>query len=177
MASRLLSVAVYDRGDYSRGRMRQVFEYEAYHWGLLMGPEVPAAPDFWSFDATDASEIDPVTFRMTNPTMDWLFRARDSVDLDTNSIILGRMVIGEVPEGMLFSELRDLLRAVPLPERNREPQQSCVTWTVNAVKLLQERSLVPQFDLQTFKDQVLSYGDDRIKKEEALEPSVKYYSA
>ena len=177
MAPRLLSVAVYDRGNYSRGRMRQVFEYEAYHWGLLMGPAAFVPADLWTFDGTDASDIDPVAFRMNNPSMDWWFRAQDKSDPDKVAKLLGRIVISELAEGMLFSEMKALLETVPLPVKNRNPQESCVTWTVNAVKLLQERGLVPQFDLEIFKDQVLSYGDDRIKKQEALEPSVKYYSA
>jgi hypothetical protein len=41
--------------------MRRVFGYEAYHWAILIVPEQSEGRDYWAFEATDATEIDPVT--------------------------------------------------------------------------------------------------------------------
>lgn len=170
----IIAVAIYDRGDSSRGRMRQVLEYDAFHWGLLVGPETPNGADLWTFEATDVNNIDPVTFRMTNPALEWQYKFSNVIDPFKSARILGRVAIGVVPSGVLYPELRQLLQTVPLPVRNQEPQQSCVTWAVNAIKLLQEHKWVPEFDMQTFKDRVMAYGDDRMKRHEATEPSLKY---
>ncbi|KAK4153917.1 hypothetical protein C8A00DRAFT_14897, partial [Chaetomidium leptoderma] len=174
--ARLVTVALYHRGDFSRGHMRGVFGYEAYHWGILVTPEVSQGRDCYSFDATDASEIDPVTFSLRNPTMDWWFRGRDHVDPALSSKLLGRIVIGQVPDEVLNTELRDFFKQVPLPVRNKDPQQSCVTWVVNAIRALQMQGWAGEFELDQFKDWALSYADDRMRGLDSKEPKVAHYS-
>ncbi|EQL01878.1 hypothetical protein OCS_02402 [Ophiocordyceps sinensis CO18] len=67
---RLVTVALYDRGQFSRGNARRVFGHEAYHWGMIIMPRISQGRDCQVFEATDASEIDPVTLRLKNPAMD-----------------------------------------------------------------------------------------------------------
>ncbi|KAF4505958.1 hypothetical protein G6O67_007853 [Ophiocordyceps sinensis] len=42
----------------------------AYHWGMIIMPRISQGRDCQVFEATDASEIDPVTLRLKNPAMD-----------------------------------------------------------------------------------------------------------
>ncbi|KAF5712516.1 serine threonine kinase [Fusarium mundagurra] len=158
-----VAVALYDRGDYSRGDKRRVFGYEAYHWGIIIMPDGPEERDYHAFSATDVSEINPVTFRMHNPTMTWWLRAEENVKPDENVKPLGCIVIGEVPEDVTFAQLDGLFHSISLPVKNTHPQQSCVTWIVYAVQALQEQGWVTQFDLDEFKDRVVSYADERME--------------
>jgi hypothetical protein len=150
--------------------MREVFEYAAYHWSIMIMPKTEASQgqDRYVFDATDASSIDPDTFRLTNPTMDWWFRHRnDDAAPALIPKLLGRIVIGRVPDGMSYDDFVAFFRQIPLPIRNQEPQQNCVTWAVSAVRALQQQGWVQEFDLDQFKDWALSYGDARMKGEDS----------
>lgn len=153
-----------------------MFGYESYHWGIIVMPEDSRGRDCSAYDATDASEIDPVTFRLDNPTMDWWFRAKQNIDPALSTKLIGRIVIGQVPDGVLSDELQSLFEGVELPIKNRDPQQSCVTWAMNAIRALQRQGWAWAFDLDEFKDMALSYADERMKGEDSSEPSIKYYS-
>jgi len=48
---------------------------------------------------------------------------------------------------------------VPLPVKDMDPQQSCVTWVTNAIQRLQGHGWVRGFDLGPFKDFALSSAD------------------
>ncbi|OAR00394.1 hypothetical protein LLEC1_06872 [Akanthomyces lecanii] len=183
----LVTLALYHRDSLSHGSSRRIFGYEAYHWGLLFTPTsaIPAAAaaPLYSFDATDASDIDPVTFRLGNPSMDWWLRAETRPA--PNPKLLGQLIVGTLPsdddnlaggDGGWFGRLEAVLEEVPLPEKNTHPQQSCVTWAVAAVGRMQAQGWVPAFDLQVFKDAALAYADARLK-EDAAEPALKEYRA
>lgn len=178
----LVTLALYHRDSLSHGNSRRIFGYEAYHWGLLFTPPdttttTTPPPPLYSFDATDASDIDPVTFRLRNPAMDWWLRAEASPA--PNPKLLGQLVVGALSEAdaVGFETLKALLEdEVPLPVKNTHPQQSCVTWAVAAVGRLQARGWVPDFDLAVFKDAALAFADARIK-EDGTEPAVKEYRA
>ncbi|KAM0664108.1 hypothetical protein ACQRIU_007109 [Beauveria bassiana] len=158
------------------GRMRSVFGHKAYHWGVLIVPkEKRPGRVAHAFEATDASAIDPVTFRMTNPSMEWRYNARLDVDPELSQKLLGQLVVGEIPDGAAPKALDTFFEAVPLPVRNTEPQQGCVTWSINALRALQKRGWAWDFDLDVFKDDALAYADDRIKGNDATEPKLKYY--
>ncbi|KAJ4308457.1 hypothetical protein N0V84_012092 [Fusarium piperis] len=174
--TQLVALALHHRDNFSRGRSRKMFGYEAYHWGIIIMPEDSHGRDCSAFDATDASEIDPVTFRLENPTMDWWFRVKENVDPALSTKLIGRIVIGQIPDEVSSAELRGFFEKIELPIKNRDPQQSCVTWALNAVQALQRQGWAWDFELDQFKDAALSYADERMKRENSSEPSIKYYS-
>ncbi|RTE84857.1 hypothetical protein BHE90_000569 [Fusarium euwallaceae] len=173
---RLVALALHHRDNFSHGRSRQVFGYEAYHWAIMIMPEPSQGPDCYSFDATDSSGIDPVTFRMNNPTMDWWFRVQENIDPTLSEKLIGRIIIGEVPDGVSSADLQSLFEGIELPVKNRHPQQSCVTWVLNAIRALQKKGWAWDFELDQFKDVALSYADERMKGGDSSEPSVKHYN-
>lgn len=118
---RLIAVSLYHRGHFSRGQNRHRFGYEAYYWGAQVMPKEGQGGSRDTHDATDSSEIDKVTWRMTNPNMDWLFRARKDVDTELSAKLLGRIVIGVVPDEISSVNLEELFRRVPL---NTNPQRA-----------------------------------------------------
>ena len=88
---------------------------------------------------------------------------------------IGCIVVGEWPDEMSFEELSHLFGRVPLPQKNRAPQQSCVTWVVEAITELQKRDLLPAFDTKQFLDWGLSYADDRMLGEGSARPAIATY--
>lgn len=174
--ARVIALCLHHRDHYSTGHYRQVFGYEAYHWSIMIMSE-DGEGDCHAYDATDASSIDPETFRLINPTMDWWFRFKENVDPTRSSKLIGRIVIGAVPDDDLTEDhFREFFSNIPLPVRNREPQESCVTWAVNAILALQEEGWVWPFDIDQFKDWALAYGDDRMLGEDSEQPDITRYN-
>ncbi|KAH7184806.1 uncharacterized protein B0J16DRAFT_122641 [Fusarium flagelliforme] len=171
----LVALALYHRDHFSLGNARRTFGYEAYHWGILITPQTSRGRDCHAFEATDASEIDPVTFRMNNPTMAWWMRHKGNVDPALSAKLIGRIVIGQIPDGISAADLKKFFGTVPLPVKNTHPQESCVTWAIDAIRTMQRQGWVPQIELNGFKDWALSYADERMKGTNAREPSVRYY--
>lgn len=171
----LITVALYHRDHLSRGSSRRTFGYEAYHWGIILTPQTSRGRDCWTYAATDKCYLDTVTMRMVNPTMDWWLDHRDNVDPPLSGKLLGRIIIGQVPDGITFAEVDEFLQSVPLPVKNKDPQQSCVTWVSDAIQRLQGRGWVRVFELANFKDFALSAADQWINELESTEPRVVEY--
>jgi hypothetical protein len=160
-----IAVSFYDRDHYSRGRNRQIFGYEAYHWAVMVVPKGNKGRTCKAYDTTDASEYDPVTHRLTNPTMEWKFRTK-TVDPKLSKKLLGCVVIGTAPPGVSFDDLDAFFASIPMPQKNKDPQQSCVTWAVNALVRMQEKGWVAAFDIDRFKDWALAYADEMRRKQD-----------
>ncbi|OAA51778.1 hypothetical protein NOR_00371 [Metarhizium rileyi] len=175
--ARLATVALSHRDNLSQGHSRRVFGCDAFHWGIVVMPENSHGRDCNAYEATDASEIDPVTFRMNNPHMDWWLRTREQIDPEVSSKLIGRVVIGQIPENVSDSQLHDFFLSIPLPVKNTNPQQSCVTWTVNAILALQSQNWAWNFDVEPFKVWALVYADKRMSGLDSKLPKVVTYSA
>ncbi|OAA80009.1 Protein kinase-like domain protein [Akanthomyces lecanii RCEF 1005] len=159
----LVILALYHRDKLSHGNSRRFLGVKAYHWGILVTPASQRGSDSHAFAASDASDIDPVTFRLDDPNMDWfldakgLAESKGLIDPARSGKLIGRLVVGEVPDDVTPQALHDFFATVPLPVKNTDPQQSCVTWAVAADK-----------------EDALAYADDR-NSQDPTEPEVKYY--
>lgn len=173
----LVTVALHHRDHFSVGNARRVFDKQAYHWSIMIIPEGGQSENCHSFDATDASHINPVTFRMNNPTMDWWFRSELDIKPQRHEKLLGRIVIGEMPDEVSGEELGDFFQGIPLPMKNTNPQQSSVTWIMDAIQALQEKGWTHDFDLDRFKNFAVTYADEKMKGAEAEEPDLKFYES
>lgn len=131
--------------------MRSVFGYETYHWAIIVIPEQSQGRNCWTFEATDAATIDPVTFRLDNPSMAWRLKAQHNADPDLSSKLLGIVIVGQTPDSLSYPEMMGIMTDVPLPVKNKDPQQSCVTWVENAIRTLQSRGWIRAFDVNHFK--------------------------
>ncbi|KAG6040779.1 hypothetical protein E4U41_007048 [Claviceps citrina] len=111
--------------------------------------------------------------------MDWWMRGR-IVDPMLSNKLLGSIVVGEMPEDISFEELKAFFHQVPPPVKNTHPQQSCVTWALDAIRSMQKQGWAWEFDVEQFKDTALSCGDEiynriRVQPTKAGEKPVKYY--
>ena len=171
-STRQISVALYRRDPISTDpRKRRLYQHESYHWGILIsqGDDV-----YDSYDATDTNTIDPITFRQENPTLGWWFRAIQGADPARSGRLLGRIIIGSVPSNKSRDDIQLFLDNVPLPERNKHPQQSCVTWVGNAIRTFHEAQWVENFNVRDFLDWALDYADERLGNPGGVPDTVHY---
>jgi len=166
-----IAVALYRRDPISTDpRKRQIYKHESYHWGILIGEGAV----FDAYDATDRNDIDPVTFRQRNPTNEWFFNASPGVKPAKSGRFLGHVIIGAVPSSMSRDDVKALLESIPLPKRNQNPQESCVTWVANAIRAFHQAQCVADFNVEKFLDWALSFADQRLASPDKTAPSVSY---
>lgn len=96
---------------------------------------------------------------------------------ESSAKLLGRLIIGQIPDTVSIDEIHGFLEKVTRPVKNTHPQQSCVTWVVNAIATMQKQGWVEEFSIDEFKDSALAFADERMKGPNSTEPSVKHYAA
>ncbi|KAJ3487105.1 hypothetical protein NLG97_g6482 [Lecanicillium saksenae] len=169
--ARLVTLAVYNRGNLSK--THQSAPDQAYSWRLLILPkDLEERRSAFAFEATTASEVDPTTSRLVNPSGDWWVRASQNLDPTTDRTLVGQIAIGEIPESVSLDEISKILFKVPRPGG---PQQSGATWALDAIAAMQKQSWAWNFDLGRFKDVALHYSTERMRQGATSEPSFKYY--
>lgn len=162
-----IAVALYHRDHFSKGQTRKILGHGSYHWGIVIitPPSRQTSHDpseYHSFEATDASKIDPVTWRLKNPTMDWWLRSQTNFPGDLASLnekLLGLVVIGAAPTDVSTDEFRGVFERIPLPVKNTVPQESCVSWALDAVRAVQTEGWASDFDISQFSDWALEFAD------------------
>jgi hypothetical protein len=159
---RQVFVTLHCRDEASLGENRQRFGYAAYHWGILISPKFSTGRDCCAYDVTNAAHPDPVTRVDFNPDRNWFFRATTNVNPMASTRLLGRVMIGKVPCATGYLDVENLLRSIPLPEKDAIPEQNCVTWVMAVIQKLQYVNIAQQFDLNKFMDYALEYADQRI---------------
>jgi hypothetical protein len=171
---RQVFLSLHHRDALSIGGNRQRFGHAAYHWGILISPKSSKGPDCYAFDVSDGILLDPVRRVNLNPEGNWLFREKANINPEKSGHLLGRVMIGKVPNEVTYAEIHGLLRAIPLPQKGAVPEQNCVTWTRAAIFKLQENGLVERFDLDRFMDESLAFADQRLQSTESTPASINY---
>lgn len=142
---RRVMVTVHHRSGLSLRDNRVRLGLAAYHWGILIQPKKPKGDDSNAYDVSDGAKPDPTTRHDLNPDREWLFRAEEGVNPLRSGHLLGRVMIGKVPNHVTDADIEDLLRKVPLPLKNTE--QNCVTWVSASIQALQKEKLAEEFDV------------------------------
>lgn len=176
-----IAVALYHRDHFSKGQTRKALGHGSYHWGIVIISKSQQASEHTStyhvFEATDASEIDPATWRLTNPTMDWWLRSQTNLSGGLSSLnekLLGLIVIGAAPSEVSTEGFQHVFEKIPLPVKNQSPQQSCVSWALDAVRAVQRENWVSDFDIGQFQDWALGFADERLDDQESRGQVVPY---
>ncbi|EKV04775.1 serine threonine protein kinase [Penicillium digitatum] len=171
---RQVFLSLHHRDALSIGGNRQRFGHAAYHWGIVISPKISKGPDCYAFDVSDGIILDPARRVNLNQEGNWFFRGRANINPEKSGHLLGRVMIGKVPNEVTYVELHGLLEAIPLPQKSTLPEQNCVTWTRAAICKLQENGLVEQFDLGRFMDESLAFADQRLQSIESKPASINY---
>jgi len=156
---RRLYVSIHHRDESSLGDNRVRLGYNAFHWGILITPKKSNGPDSLAFDVSDGAKPDPVTRQDTNSDYNWIFRSKTQVDPIRSGRLIGRVLIGKVPNNITDLQIQSILATVPLPVKDATPQQSCVTWVISAITSLQNAGIARRFDVSQFMVWALTYAD------------------
>lgn len=104
----------------------------------------------------------------------WVFREKANINPEKSGHLLGRIMIGKVPNEVTYAEIHGLLGAIPLPQKSALPEQNCVTWTRAVICKFQVNDLVEEFDLDRFMDESLALADQRLQSSESTPASINY---
>lgn len=155
-------VTIHHRDEMSLGENRSRLGYEAFHWGILIAPKGSKGPDCTAYDVSDGAIPDPNTRQDLNPERNWFFRPKERVDPIRSGRLIGRVLIGKVPNHISDAQIQTILVAVPLPIKNTT--ESCVTWTSAAIRSLQNNGIAKQFDIDRFMGRALTLADEWLAK-------------
>ena len=161
---RRLYVGIHFRYELSIGEHRRRLGYAAFHWGIIVEPKVSCRRDSYAFDVTNGVNVDPSTMTDLNPNQVWYRRSKLDVDPRNSTHLLGKIMIGKVPNHHGYSHIEAHLRSIPLPERGAVPEQNCVTWLISAIRALQGAGLAEQFDLNSSMVYAIKFADMRMAK-------------
>src|SRR5204863_513885 len=103
----------------------------------------------WLFWRSATLELQPTT----------KLRSSGHVDPIRSGRLVGRVLIGKVPNHTTDAEIQATLAAVPLPVKNATPAQSCVTWLLAAIQALQNARIAREFNINQFIAWALTYAD------------------
>ncbi|KAI9036452.1 serine threonine protein kinase [Aspergillus affinis] len=140
-------VSLHSRGALSLGSNRTQLGHAAFHWGILVSLKVSSGADCHAYDVTDNLLIDPNSRTNLNPHNGWRFRHNPNEDPERNPRILGMVMIGKVPNDVPYDDIEARLASLPLPDKDVQPVQNRVTWTMAAIGKLQEIGVAEMFDI------------------------------
>lgn len=96
-----------------------------------------------------------------NPNRDWHLRAKLGVSPILSGRLLGKVMVGKVPNNVTDAKIEALLKEVPLPAKNTG--QNCVTWTLATIQALQKEGLAEAFDVNPFMTKALGLADEWLR--------------
>ncbi|KYK60860.1 hypothetical protein DCS_01998 [Drechmeria coniospora] len=156
-------VSLHHRDELSLGSHRTRLCHEAFHWGIIIMPKRSKGPDCHAYDVSDGPVLDPNKRQDLNPEHAWESRVKLGVDPLRSGRLISRIIIGKVPKHVDLANIGRLLATIPLPAKDAVPAESCVTWTLAAIAILQAEGIVHPFDVGRFRDWALSYADRSMK--------------
>ncbi len=154
-------LALYHRDKLSLPPNRDELGLASFHWAVLITPK-GAPKDTHMLDVTDAMQIDPVRHIDTNPDRNWNFRDKVENPLSNIRLVLIAMV------GKLQSQadrLEELIEVVKnecrVPNKDTDGEH-CLWWVRQAVRFLQAKGLLDEFDIDVTFLEAQQQATDRI---------------
>ncbi|PTU19914.1 hypothetical protein P175DRAFT_0439594, partial [Aspergillus ochraceoroseus IBT 24754] len=92
---------------------------------------------------------------------DWCFQERAESDPVPAFQIRGRVMVGKVPGDVSLKTLEE----IALPRREVRGK-NCVSWTRNAIEVLQGIGVVEKFEIEMLMDDALGFADECLRNQE-----------
>ncbi|KAF2464592.1 uncharacterized protein BDR25DRAFT_307131 [Lindgomyces ingoldianus] len=121
-----------------------------YRWGIWVEPKNSTGAGT-SFDLEDSVAYSSVT----NP-FGWRFHFDDHKSPPPR--MLGRIMIGKLPEGMSVTDVTNILKRVPLPCDPGSAITDVVMWIKAVIEELQEAGYAETFSIETFMGDALAFA-------------------
>ena len=156
---RRVIVAIHHRDRFSLGEDRQRLQHGAFHWSILTAPKSSKGADNIAYDVSNGARESPDGSTAPNPNGEWFFRGKGNVDPQRSSHLIGRILIGKIPNDISDAQIKEKLRQVPLPDKAAIPEQNCVSWIWDAIRVLQDANIIGKFDMGRFAEWALTCAD------------------
>ncbi|KAF2118750.1 hypothetical protein BDV96DRAFT_642926 [Lophiotrema nucula] len=147
-------VAIYTRPGSSEldslASTRSRTKPDKFHWGIWVEPK-SSNGNGTSYDLEDSIAFSSVT----NP-FGWRFHIDDHKSLPPR--MLGRVMIGKVPESMNPTDVGSALEVIPLPSDPSSAIPDAVAWIKAAIEELQAAGCAERFSIDAFMDDALGHA-------------------
>ncbi|KAI0400001.1 hypothetical protein F4802DRAFT_620446 [Xylaria palmicola] len=167
-------VALYFReGITSSERSEELLGHAKFHWAIWTEPKGSLGRGCcYQVVKSDA-------FINVPDSGGWEYSFRRIRDCTRSGSMLGRIMVGKLPNDVGPEVLNNVLIRIPLPSEDGHSGESCVTWTVSALKELQLLGWAENFRVKEFMDHGLyranrwynhrSWRDRNLKENYALQ--------
>ena len=156
---RRVFVSIYHRGRFSLGENRTQLQHGAFHWSIVTAPKSSKGADNRAYDVTDGIVVLHSGQSYSNTDGDWHFRSKADIDPNENYRLVGRIIIGKIPNSISDAEIEEILARMSLPLNSAIPKQNCVSWTWNAIRALQDAEIIQRFNMDQFAVLALAFAD------------------
>lgn len=157
-------LCLFVRGDKSAGPSRQQLGPAAFHWSILIAPKVQSLRDCTAFDVSDGNRLSAGgNNTIINVGQEWYFRTR-LVDPTRSLSMLAQIMVGKVPKGVTREAIGRALEAISIPSKHANPEENCVSWTIEALVTLQAMGAVEStIDMHALEEYALTQADERLR--------------
>jgi hypothetical protein len=127
----------------SNPQLVQQYGTAAYHWAIIV-----ESKDGNTKYAFDVKEDD--AYPQQGIIGGWTYHK--SYNVRPNRSLIWKSMIGKLPSNISHHDVGNLLNTknIPLPLYNTSPIQNCVTWTKEAIAILQRNHYAETFDIDHF---------------------------
>ncbi|KAF2178978.1 hypothetical protein K469DRAFT_597445 [Zopfia rhizophila CBS 207.26] len=139
---------------------------DKYHWGIWVEAKNSSGAGT-SYDLEDSVAYSSVT----NP-FGWRFHIDDHKAPPPR--MLGRIMIGKMPEGMSGANIAGILKEVPLPSDPGSVIGDVVAWIKATIEELQDAGCAERFSIEAFMSDALGFATNWHAKGEREAQKVNY---
>ncbi|KAI0515180.1 hypothetical protein F5B22DRAFT_656366 [Xylaria bambusicola] len=143
-------VALYSRQGITSHEQSHELGYARFHWAIWTEPKGSTG------DGSCYQVIKADTYVNIPDSGGWRYNYIKAANCPRSRSMLGRIMVGKIPNGIDQDAVDDVLSKVPVPRDNTDPAENCVSWTLAALKELVQHGWVDDyFDLEHFMDWAL----------------------
>ncbi|KAI1750365.1 hypothetical protein F4782DRAFT_532474 [Xylaria castorea] len=148
--TRVFVAAYFREGITSSEGSYELLQHARFHWAIWIEPKgstgIGACYQAMKYDE----------FVNIPDSGRWQYEYINTADYTRSASMLGRIMVGKLPKDVSPELVADILfGGVPLPAENNDAVENCVNWTMAALRELQLRGCVDNFDIQDFMDHAL----------------------
>ncbi|PHH80289.1 hypothetical protein CDD80_2130 [Ophiocordyceps camponoti-rufipedis] len=145
-----------------------------FHWSMHLNPGKDHKWKGIAFDISNAIEVQRPGEDTVFRNVDGKFYLQRKTDVSAIKSIqfATSVIIGYSVSKVSVNTIQDALSRVPVPQRC--DGGNCVTWTIDAIRELQKRNILPKFDTGNLWDKVLQFGHARARYLDKMTPKARY---
>ncbi|KAG8405542.1 hypothetical protein J3458_022189 [Metarhizium acridum] len=155
--TKYIDLAFYSRGQYLEANPDAIAnrDFKSFHWAIVTRSRNSPLAD--AFDASDSISVQQGTTAVSNEVQEggrrnFLFQYKYGVKPEKANSLSARVNLGKTKTST--KAITEALQEVPIPNC----QESCVDWALGAITKLQEKGMLPTFDVGELSRKAFDYS-------------------